>query len=381
MDARHQLPILVILIFVSSGSLFEVANAQSYKAESENFTVYAASAQLAQKTSLLAEKYRKELSLDWLGYEIENWSERCPIYVQVDRHAGGETSFAFVQGPTGRGQPISWQMKIYGPIDRLLDAVLPHEVTHTIFATHFGRPLPRWADEGACTTVEHVTERAKNHQMLISFLTSRPSRGIPFNRMFTMKQYPHDILPLYAQGYSVARYLIQQKGRQHFVQFLEKGMSMENTNYDTKAWDQATSEYYGYKNLSDLQLSWEQWVRSGSPVQSPGSQVAANTTPANNLIDPQATYAIAANPSQTDSIDDAIKRSPAPRELNGWYARESRAKQAVAVENGTETKNLAHSDPFASFRPGSLKRSSSDQSAIGKLLDQSSSKPEKTKWR
>ena len=37
---------------------------------------------------------------------------------------------------------------------RILDSVLPHEITHTIFATHFGQPLPRWADEGACTTVD-----------------------------------------------------------------------------------------------------------------------------------------------------------------------------------------------------------------------------------
>jgi hypothetical protein len=126
--------------------------------------------------------------------------------------AGGETSFAFLVDEQGNGTPVDWDMKIFGPHDRLLDAVLPHEITHTIFATHFGRPLPRWADEGACTTVEHVSERDKNHQMLIRFLTAKPSRGIPFNRMFTLKNYPHDILPLYAQGYSLAKFLIFQTG-------------------------------------------------------------------------------------------------------------------------------------------------------------------------
>ncbi len=70
----------------------------------------------------------------------------------------------------------------------MLDSVLPHEVTHTIFASHFRRPLPRWADEGACTTVEHPSERTKQQQMLIEFLHT--NRGIPFHPMFAMKEYP-----------------------------------------------------------------------------------------------------------------------------------------------------------------------------------------------
>ena len=61
-------------------------------------------------------------------------------------------------------------MSIQGSRQRILDSVLPHEVTHTIFASHFRQPLPRWADEGACTTVEHASERAKQEKMLIEFL-------------------------------------------------------------------------------------------------------------------------------------------------------------------------------------------------------------------
>ena len=89
---------------------------------------------------------------------------------------------------------------------RILDSVLPHEVTHTIFATHFRRPLPRWADEGACTTVEHHSERQKQQMFLIDFLHT--GRGIAFNQMFAMKEYPQDVMPLYSQGYSLARYLV-----------------------------------------------------------------------------------------------------------------------------------------------------------------------------
>ncbi len=33
-------------------------------------------------------------------------------------------------------------MEVIGTPERILDSVLPHEVTHTILATYFGRPLP-----------------------------------------------------------------------------------------------------------------------------------------------------------------------------------------------------------------------------------------------
>ena len=56
-------------------------------------------------------------------------------------------------------------MNIQGSRERVLDSVVPHEVTHTIFASYFRCPLPRWADEGACTTMEDQSEIAKQEQM------------------------------------------------------------------------------------------------------------------------------------------------------------------------------------------------------------------------
>ena len=139
----------------------------------------------------------------------------CQISVRVgDRlGAGGATRFVF-----DRGEVFGWEMTIQGSPERILDSVLPHEVTHTIFATHFRRALPRWADEGACTTVENASERIKQHRLLVDVL--KTDRGIAFNDMFRLKEYPRDILPLYAQGYSVARFLIHQGGRRKFVAYL-----------------------------------------------------------------------------------------------------------------------------------------------------------------
>ncbi len=275
MDAQRVLPRL--LCAMATVAFASTVSAQSlFQAESVNFTVVAPDQRLAAETARLAEHYRRELSLQWLGRELPAWRERCPVTVEIAPHAGGETTFAFVNAGGG-SEPTGWQMKVFGPPERILDAVLPHEVTHTIFATHFGQPLPRWADEGACTTVEHSSEREKIQGLLIEFLSGRPSRGLPFNRMFTMRQYPPDMLPLYAQAYSVARYLILQRGHQHFIHFVESGLAGEHHGPPLAAWDQATRQYYGHEDLSALQVAWLDWVAKGSREMVIGNAALAST--------------------------------------------------------------------------------------------------------
>src|SRR6188768_3144585 len=159
-----------LLVCVCLLPLGSVANAAAgYK--TTNFVVSAPTPQLAKEIGDQAEVYRKRLAIEWLGKELPAWSKPCPINAQVQPNmgAGGATSFVF-----DRGEVFGWKMNIRGSRERILDYVLPHEVTHTIFASHFRQPLPRWADEGACTTVEHVSEVSKQERMLMDFLKVAP---------------------------------------------------------------------------------------------------------------------------------------------------------------------------------------------------------------
>jgi hypothetical protein len=254
MEARFYRAVVLAAALISSGA--------SHR--SENFIVEAPTDALAREFALAAETSRRELALEWLGQELPRWAQPCPIAINVGENlgAGGATTFMFDRGSSGRMEVFGWRMTVQGTRQRILDSVLPHEVTHTIFATHFRRPLPRWADEGACTTVEHASEKAKQQQWLLNFL--KTGRGIPFDKMFAMKEYPRDILPLYAQGFSTARFLIAQGGRQKFVQFLETGFKNEN-------WPGAVHEHYGYADLARLQTTWVDWVRRGSIEPVPAS--------------------------------------------------------------------------------------------------------------
>jgi hypothetical protein len=256
MDARTlRLALLSVVLLSSLGA--------SYR--TQNFIVQAPTQDLAEQIGKAAEKYRRDLAMEWLGKTLPNWSAPCPISAKVDERlgAGGATSFQF-----DRGEVFGWEMNIQGSQARVLDSVLPHEVTHTIFATYFRRPLPRWADEGACTTVEHTSEKNKQQTLLIQFLQT--GRGIAFNQMFAMKDYPADVLPLYSQGFSLARFLIEQGGKRRFIDYVSEGMKGDN-------WTAATKKFYGYGNLADLQTGWLDWVKQGSP------QLAQASTPATTV--------------------------------------------------------------------------------------------------
>ena len=328
---------------------------------SANFIVYAEDRLLAAKVSQAAEGFRKSLAAQWLGRELPTWPQKCPIQVKIEPNAGGETSFAFQMDETNRGVPVDWEMKVFGSPERILDAVLPHEITHTIFASHFGRPLPRWADEGACTTVEHISERKKNHLMLLEFLHT--SRGIPFNRMFTMKQYPHDILPLYAQGYSLAKYLIYQKGRRHFLNYIDRGMQYDEQGGGIGGWNRATKEFYGFEDLSDLQVTWVAWVRDGSDKNS-AVQLAKNAPEkqVTEIEPPQQTFASAPprqparDTSQVRSLLDTDTAKVAfSNENDSWYASQMRGNATARAADRAQTvkarKATAVSDQDESPQP------------------------------
>ena len=224
-----------------------------------NFIIETPDPRLARQIGQAAEKYRRDLAVAWLGKAMPNWAQPCVMTVRVGPRlgAGGATTFVF-----NRGEVYDWRMTIQGSEQRILDSVLPHEITHMIYASRFRQPVPRWADEGGATSVEHASERAKHRKMLSQFL--RTGRGIAFNRMFAMTQYPPDIMPLYAQGYSVAEFLIQTGGRRKYVDFMGDGM-------DTGDWSGAIRRHYDVDDIGALQGAWLAWVQQGWPAREPAT--------------------------------------------------------------------------------------------------------------
>jgi hypothetical protein len=194
-----------------------------------------------------------------------------------------------------------------------------------VFATHFGRPLPRWADEGACTTVEHTSERKKQEKLLFQFLTT--NRGIAFNQMFAMKEYPPDVLPLYAQGFSLARFLIAHRGKQQFIDYVGDGMKWNN-------WTRATREHYGFKSLGSLQRTWLDWVGRGQPAFDPaGEMLVASAEGSRTTTPPQAAPDTASSVTQLAAVGRVEKGS--------WYAR-TRDQAMTSRRDGPQSQLISN---------------------------------------
>ncbi|RLS34263.1 MAG: hypothetical protein DWH79_04935 [Planctomycetota bacterium] len=283
-----------------------------------NFIIEAPTDALARRIGSAAEQYRHDLAVEWLGGPLPRWSRPCPIQAQVAPQlgAGGATSFVF-----DSGEVFGWTMTIQGSEERIIDSVLPHEITHTIFASHYRRPLPRWADEGACTTVEHPVERARQHRLLIEHLTT--GRGIAFPEMFAMREYPADVLPLYSQGYSLARYLIERGGRRRYVAFVGDGLTSDD-------WTGALNRHYRMPGPAQLQQVWLDWVRQGCPAPPAALVAAAPSNPAG----PVSSMASAVRGQSPEPLP-AMPPAPAAPAVAAVAGRRSiYALQARRVPNG-----------------------------------------------
>jgi len=318
----------VVLVSLTAAARYRTAN----------FIVEATDPNFAAQVAQTAEHYRRQLAIEWLGKELPNWSQPCPITVNVGASlgAGGATTFVF-----DRGTVCGWRMSIQGPPDRLLDSVLPHEITHMIFASHFRRPLPRWADEGAATTVEHPSERRKYYLMLHQFL--RSGQGISFSQMFAMKDYPPNPMPLYAQSYSLADYLIQLGGRRKYVEFVGDGLNSGD-------WAGAVRRNYGIADLGQLQNTWLAWVRQGSPPLRPrnGAPEAARSEPLlaaagqpGAIAAPKTTSQSAAPTASVGAVSGATNSGSV---AGGWQAA-VRPAQTTAADGNTQPGRLPRPEP------------------------------------
>jgi hypothetical protein len=152
-------------------------------------------------------------------------------------------------------------MEVEGSLERVLGCVLPHEVAHTVLAHAVRRPVPRWADEGAAVLAEDHSQHSRHDRAARAALNA--GRNVPLHRLFSSAEYPaqrEEILTFYAQGYSVARFLVETRGRTTFLKFVDQGLR--------DGWDRAARASYSYQDVPALEKAWLAWMRkTATPTQ------------------------------------------------------------------------------------------------------------------
>ena len=301
---------------------------------SPNFIVHAPTTDIARQVAQAAEDSRRKLAVQWYGHEVNNWGEPCVVSVVVGKNlgAGGATRFKFHDG-----EVYGWNMEVQGSLERILDSVIPHEVNHTILACYFRRKVPRWADEGAATVVEHISERSRSFDLAEKLVNQ--GRRIPLRVLLSMKQYPRDsdqVLAMYAQGYSLVEFLLQHKGRKHFLNFLNDAHH--------RGWDRAIASFYGSQGIEELERKWSTWVLAGSPrLDLPKGQLLASTG-ASAQTRPAASVVRSQGPGGNGPLKPA---SSAQQSRSPAQPVAKRSPAALFSRVGQFTRNLTAPDPRA----------------------------------
>jgi hypothetical protein len=152
-------------------------------------------------------------------------------------------------------------------------------------------------------------------------------------------------MPLYAQGHSVARYLIEQGGKRKYIAFVGDGLRDGN-------WPAAVRKHYGAQNLGELQTAWLGWVKQGSPplarAAGPEAQLAS-ASGRRPRPTPRPIYrAQSADPAPVRAVEQAPATDPPGSARVSWPpANASLARRASGIEREAAASNAA-----ARARPG-----------------------------
>jgi hypothetical protein len=89
-------------------------------------------------------------------------------------------------------------------------------------------------------------------------------RAIPLRKLLSMSDYPPEVLALFAEGYSLTRFLVESVDRQKFLAFVAQGMR--------EGWDKAVKAHYPYENVEGLEKAWLAQLREVRSQASPSQQ-------------------------------------------------------------------------------------------------------------
>jgi hypothetical protein len=116
---------------------------------------------------------------------------------------------------------------------------------------------------------EDDPERLRHDKLVRQILNQ--GHAIPLRRLFGLKDYPREVMCLYAEGFSMANYLVANSDRQTYLKFVALGMQ--------SGWDSAVRTYYRHNSVEDLEQAWLAELRR-TKGQPPTYLVSNTTRPA-----------------------------------------------------------------------------------------------------
>jgi hypothetical protein len=264
--------------------LAEDANAASSSAplawhvrETANFSVYHADAALAERVGKAAEGVRAQQAKRWgsSGTRV-SWSPRCEIYLyptsrQFAQMTGQpESSPGFSTMGMSGSRVTARRVNLRADHPQMLDAILPHEVTHVVLADLFTQQqIPRWADEGMAVLAEPLAEQLNRAADLTGPL--REGRVFKLSDLMAIDYPSAEAWGLYyAQSVSLTQFLVQLGTPEQFVAFVR---AAQKTGVEA-----SLRSVYKIEGFPDLEDRWQRFaLRQAGELTASGREPSSAT--------------------------------------------------------------------------------------------------------
>jgi len=227
-----------------------------------NFRILHINRSMAMRVARAAEQARTAIAKLWTGAKkVPRWEQRCDIYLypsfrEMNAMTGGDPkagSTSVKPSQLYRGRILSRRVNFAANDPGLLDATIPHEITHLVLGDLLSGEVPLWANEGAATVAEPYTKQRRYRALLGRHLAR--GRGYQLRGLMNLKGYPDGGFKglFYAQSNSVVRFLLSMGTHADFLDFLELAQ--------TRGYDWALRYVYKIAGFDDLQRRWVEFAR------------------------------------------------------------------------------------------------------------------------
>ncbi|HMF11800.1 MAG TPA: hypothetical protein VKE94_05820 [Gemmataceae bacterium] len=228
-------------------------------AESDHFRVYhVGDPSLARTAAVAAERARAAAWRKWFADDGPEWGQRGEILVFPTARDYSNATGAPTRSPghseirADGNRVVLRRIHLHADEPSMIEAVLPHEVTHAVLAGQFGeQPVPRWADEGMAV-LDEPRERIDRH---LRALTRQRDEGLLFStrELIRLKDYPEPrrMWAFYAQSVSLVEFLTGSKDSRTLARFVRDGL---RDGYET-----SLRRYYGW-SFEELDRRWRKHV-------------------------------------------------------------------------------------------------------------------------
>jgi tetratricopeptide (TPR) repeat protein len=231
--------------------------------ETTHFRIYHQDNQMAEQVAERAEATRAAVIRKWLVNDY-TWNQPCQIYVHPTADSYHRQSGMPTTAPghsdydaDKHDASVIHYRRVFVRADHphMLNAILPHEVTHVVLNGQFGRKLlPRWADEGMAVLSEPYTRIEMHLEPLAR--TYQEGRALGVQELLSVQDYPADrskVASFYGQSVCLVELLTNLKGPQAFVSY------MRDANREG---DAAALQRHYQLTIDQLDVQLRDWIVS-----------------------------------------------------------------------------------------------------------------------